>query len=210
MTHPSNILMPSVDLLPCPVCGKPAELHKTADGTDEYPDNGCFVVFCQDTHCAGNCAPERSTPDEAIAAWNEQAAHPEFRWHKSCCPNCGWSDADEQGFQQYLEHYQSLPQPPRWKKFLRFVGRWFSVDFYWAFIFFIFLHELDYVLQSQGIESGLTTLHYFMIPAIFLAPVIVCRGLYGLLEHYVQNREFEELFNNTTTTPQPPKGDHHA
>lgn len=195
-----------IDLLPCPVCGKPAELH-TAEGTDEYPDSCSFVVFCQDTHCAGNCAPERSTPDEAIAAWNEQAAHPEFHWHKSCCPNCGWSDADEQDF---LEHQSNFSEPPRWKRILRFVGRWFSfADFYWVSIISSHLIAFDELLKSQGIESGFITLHYFMAPVIFLFPVIACRAVYSLLQYYEQKREFEELFNiDTTTTPQPEEKNH--
>ncbi len=193
------------DLLPCPVCGKPAELHKTAEGTDEYSDSGSFVVFCQDTHCSGNCVPSASTEEEAVAAWNKFVSTSEFRWCKSCCPNCGWSETDEQDF---LEHQSNIPEPPRWKRILRFVGRWFA-DFYWCYIIFSLIIAFDELLKSQGIESGFTNLHYFMIPAIFLAPVIVCRGLYGLLQDYLQKREFEELFNNTTTTPQPEEN-HHA
>lgn len=123
------------------------------------------------------------------------------------CPNCGWSDADEQDF---LEHQSNFPEPPRWKRIIRWIySQFFFADFYWFFIIGSLIGAFDELLQSQGIEAGLTTLHYFIVSAIFLSPVIVCRAVYSLLQYYAEKREFEELFNNdTTTTPQPEDKNH--
>jgi len=96
------MLSASSDLLPCPVCHKPAELHKTAEGTDEHPESGCFVVFCQDSHCAGNCVPSADNEYEAVVAWNSFASTLKYLWYKSCCPNCGWSE--DTAFERQLQH----------------------------------------------------------------------------------------------------------
>ncbi|MGR0479814.1 MAG: hypothetical protein ACTFAL_00005, partial [Candidatus Electronema sp. V4] len=49
------------------------------------------------------------------------------------CPNCGWSEADEQGF---LEHQQNLPELPRWKRILRRIesGPVTIADCYYFFV----------------------------------------------------------------------------
>lgn len=155
-----------LELLPCPVCGKPAELHKTDEGTDEYPDNGCFVVFCQDTHCAGNCAPERSTPDEAIAVWNEQATNPKFRWYKSCCPSCGWSDPED------------FPHPSKWKRILNADVMTFSVLFGIMNVMWLRLY-----FQATGIEMSLLQNLFYAVPftLLFLLPAAVLRAFLDAL-----------------------------
>lgn len=156
----------SLKILPCPVCGKPAELHKTAEGTDEYPDSGCFVVFCQDTHCAGNFAPERSTAEEAISAWNVLATYPSSLWYKSSCPACGWSDLED------------FPRLPKWKRILNSDVITFSVVFGIMNVMWLRLY-----CQTAGVEMSLLQNLLYAVPftLLFLLPVAVLRASLDVL-----------------------------
>jgi hypothetical protein len=117
------------------------------------------------------------------------------------CPNCGWSEADEQGF---LEHQQNLPEPPRWKKILRRVGSWIKIsDLYLFAVVLLLLRGFDEVLSSQGIEFGLTPLNQFLIPLSYAILPVACRAVYYFLQTYIRDRELKAFFdtNDTTTTP---------
>ncbi len=203
MTHPANLAVPPVELLPCPVCGKPAELLVS-------PDRSGFVVFCEDSYCAGNCVPEFGTKEEACAAWNDLARRADFRWYKSCCPNCGWSEADEQGF---LEHQRNLPQPPRLKRILRRIDSWVKFsDLYLFAVVLLLIRGFDDVLRSQGIESGFTPYDQFMVSASFAVLPVAFRVIYDFLQTYIRNRELKAFFDTTdniTTTPTT-QGEHHG
>ncbi|HSN22840.1 MAG TPA: hypothetical protein VLS45_01505 [Methylomicrobium sp.] len=126
-----------------------------------------------------------------------------------CCPNCGWSEADEQDF---LEHQRNLPQPPRWKRIFWLVGSWIKIsDLYLFIVVLLLLRAFDEILHSQGIEFGLTSLNQFLIPLSYAFLPVACRAIYDFLQTYIRNRELKAFFdttNNTTTTPTT-QGEHH-
>ncbi len=178
------------DLLPCPVCGKPAELHHRHDDPDG------FVVFCEDLYCAGNCVPEFDTKEAACAAWNDPARRADFRWYKSCCPNCGWSEADEQGFSEYLEHQQNLPAPPLWQRILRRIasGPVYLSDCYYFLVLFSLFEMFSRTFAFFGIEAGFSFDKQLIIATIVFAPVILSRFLLGLYSDYKIRKELDHAF----------------
>ncbi len=126
------------------------------------------------------------------------------------CPNCGWSEADEQDF---LEHQRNLPQPSRWKRILRRIDSWVKFsDLYLFAVVFLLIRGFDDVLHSQGIESGFTPYDQFMVSASFAILPVAFRAIYDFLQTYIRNRELKAFFDttdNTTTTPTT-QGEHHG
>ena len=127
-----------------------------------------------------------------------------------CCPNCGWSEADEQDF---LEHQRNLPQPPRWKRIFRRIDSWVKFsDLYLFAVVFLLIRGFDDVLHSQGIESGFTPYDQFMVSASFAILPVAFRAIYDFLQTYIRNRELKAFFDTTdniTTTPTT-QGEHHG
>lgn len=202
------MIVPSAsELRPCPVCGKPAELHSTAYDNFNPAE---YVVFCQDSHCAGNQAPACSTAEEAAATWNKLAGQP-YRWHKTCCPACGWCEADEKGFQ---EHLATLPKPSRWERLSRRIN-WdlFLTDGYWICCIVVLFQAFDSFLKLNGIPSGFTLLSpYLRTILLFAAPLCFIRIVYSIISRRMLMREFDAVLSSSesTTTPPPTKENHHG
>ena len=53
-------------LLPCPFCGKPAEMRKTK----HIPEGTDYTPRCTDTSCCGRCSKKYTVEEVAIAKWN--------------------------------------------------------------------------------------------------------------------------------------------
>ncbi len=194
---------PALQLLSCPVCGGLAELHQADDGSES------FVVFCSDSHCAGNQAPACSTAEEAAATWNKLAGQP-YRWHKTCCPACGWCEADEKGFK---EHLATLPKPSRWERLSRRIN-WDGIltDAYWMFCILFSLRVFDHALTLNGITSVFTLSFSLRFILIFATPLYVIRIAYSIISRRMLMREFDAVLSSSesTTTPPPTKENHHG
>lgn len=162
----------SQELLPCPVCCSVAELNETEDHA--------FVVLCSDIFCTGNFGSSQPTKAEAIAAWNVQAR----LWENRSCPNCNWSEEDEQGF---LEHQQNLPKFPYWKKMLR---RFFFIDL----PFLVFVYATNYFL-FKGF-SGFSSLSVFISSCSMTALYVLFLILRYLLKSYFEGRILNQYFDN--------------
>ncbi|MGR0479846.1 MAG: hypothetical protein ACTFAL_00170 [Candidatus Electronema sp. V4] len=110
------------------------------------------------------------------------------------CPNCGWSEADEQGF---LEHQQNLPELPRWKRILRRIesGPVTLADCYYFFVVFTLS---QFFLQAVAAEFGIHIVwafhEYLLIPSLVVVPVIISRFLYQLLSDYLMRKELDHAF----------------
>ena len=58
-------------LLPCPFCGRRAELRETK----HIPSGTDYTPRCTDTSCPGRCSKKYTEKETAIALWNRRVKH---------------------------------------------------------------------------------------------------------------------------------------
>ncbi len=90
-------------LLPCPFCGKPAELHYDSDHHGNWFNLGCSDEFCHAHHAF--YTEELREVNSAIEAWNQRVP----------CDKCD-------RIEKWVDHAGCLPnKAQRYEKLLTFV-----------------------------------------------------------------------------------------
>lgn len=181
------------ELRPCPVCGNPAELHSMAYDNFNPAE---YVVFCQDSHCAGNQSPASSTAEEAVAIWNDLACKP-YRWHKNSCPNCGWREGDSL---EYPEEIEETPLP-LWRNILRriasgpvtFADCWYFISFLALFSAFIKTFSI------YGVAAEFSFIKQVFVASSFVFPVVFLRFTYRLYTDWRDLRAYNNAFRPSAT-----------
>ncbi len=179
------------------------------DGMKYQPNLGHGELICQNcgnwSHsihlsCKGCCSIQ---PD--MTFWNDTCT---FFNHKnismsenaapadSCCPNCGWSESDEQGFSEYLEFQKSLPKPSRWSRAFLFIIRRFYISDFWYFSALLgaFSYFSD-VFATLGIDAGFSVYRQSVTAAVPVAVAVFCRIVWHLADAYFQQRRLNYYFN---------------
>lgn len=137
--------------------------------------------------------PEILTCHEFDTSMNETTPVASTAPELNPCPNCGWSEADEQGFQQYLEYQQSLPEPSLPHRILRRIadGPVAFSDCWYFLSFMTVFSEMFNTFSSNGIAFDFPLHIRLLCASFFVAPVIIFRFLYRIFFERRERAEFE-------------------
>lgn len=133
------------------------------------------------------------TQHQLNAAMNETAS-PSTAPELNSCPNCGWSVADEQVFQEsILEYQQSLPEPSFWRKILRRIsdGPVLLSDFWYFFSIHAIFSVFDITIKYYRLPVEFSIESQLFISTSIIGTAIISRFFYRKISDFTFRLRFE-------------------
>ncbi|MGX9727868.1 MAG: hypothetical protein ACTFAK_11270 [Candidatus Electronema sp. VV] len=138
--------------------------------------------------------PEILTFHEFDTSMNETTPVTSTAPEPNPCPNCGWSETDEQVFQEsVLEYQQNFPEPPLWRKILRRIdnGPVLLSDFWYFSSIQALFSSFVSTFKDYGVAADFPLRNQLLLSSFVVGTAIISRFLYRMISDWIFRLRFE-------------------